>query len=117
MKFFEHFFHRIHESIALSAFLSASFTLHLAWIRNLLVHKISFFRDLLNIVPSVGPVSGLYLTTVISFLLLFGIFVLFFKGRDCSVWRGRVFGFFYISVVMFLVFTLPAVYEFSVSVE
>ena len=117
MKLFERFRNRIHESIALGAILSASLTLQCAWISNLLVHRSEFIRELHNIVPSIGPISGLYFKTIIVFIFLFGLSVLFFKGRDCSVWRGRVFGFFYISIVMFFVLTMPVVYEFSVSVN
>jgi hypothetical protein len=117
MKFLEHFFHRIHEPIAIGAFFSAALTLQLAWINNLLVHRSELIRELFNVVPSIGPVSGLYLKTIITYLFLFGLSVIFFKGRDCTIWRGRVFGFFYISIVMFFVLTLPAVYEFSVSVN
>ncbi|MBI4714176.1 hypothetical protein HY771_03265, partial [Candidatus Uhrbacteria bacterium] len=83
----------------------------------LLVHRSAFIRELHTLAPSIGPVSGLYLKTVVAYLFLFGLSVLFFKGRDCTSWRGRVFGFFYISVVMFFILTLPVVYEFSVSVS
>ncbi|MBI2475080.1 hypothetical protein HYV69_01510 [Candidatus Uhrbacteria bacterium] len=117
MKLFERFRNRIHESIALGAFMSAALTLQIAWISNLLVHRSETVRDLFNILPSIGPISGLYFKTIIAYVFLFGLSVLFFKGRDCSVWRGRVFGFFYISIVMFFVLTMPVVYEFSVSVS
>ncbi len=117
MKFLERFYHRIHESVALGAFFSAGLTLQVAWIANLLVHRSETIRDLFNIIPVVGPISGLYFKTFITYILLFGLSVLFFKGRDCSVWRGRVFGFFYISIVMFFVLTMPVVYEFSINVN
>lgn len=114
---FLHFFHkRVHESLALSAYLSAAVTLQIAWIANLLVHRVPIVREQFNLIPSIGPVSGLYLKTIVSYFLLFGIFVLLFRGKDCSRWRERVFWFFLVSIVMFLVLTLPIVYEFSITV-
>lgn len=113
-----HLFHkRVHESLATAAFLSVAVTLQIAWMANFLVHRIPSIREQFNIIPSVGPVSGLYLKTFISSFLLFGIFVLLFRGKDCSHWRDRVFWFFLVSIVMFLVLTLPIVYEFTVTVE
>ncbi len=111
------FHKRIHESLAISAFLSAALTLQGAWMANLLVNRSEWFREQFTLIASVGPIFGLYLKSVVGYLLLFGIFVLIFRARDCSHWRDRVFWFFLISIAMFLVLTLPIVYEFSISVE
>ena len=104
----------MHESLALSAYLSTAVTLQIAWMANLLVHRSPWVRDQFTLVPSIGPISGLYLKFAISYVLLFGIFVLIFRGRDCTKWRDRAFWFFLCSVMMFLVLTLPIVYEFSI---
>lgn len=107
---------RIHESVALSAYLSAALTLQLAWVMNLLVHREPVIRELMTI-SSMGPISGLYLSTFFIYIFLFGSLVLFLRGRDCAYWQTRMFWFLVISIVIFLVMTFPAVYEFSVSVE
>lgn len=112
------FFHkRIHESVALAALLSASLTLQTAWIANLLVHRVEWVRDKFTLVESLGPISGMYLRSVVAYLLLFGIFILIFRGKDCAHWRERAFWFFLISILMFLILTLPVVYQFAITVE
>lgn len=112
-----HLFHkRIHESVALSAYLSAALTLHVAWIANWLVHRSAWVRAQFTLSESLGPVSGLYLKTVVAYILLFGICVLVFRGKDVSHWRDRVFWFFLFSIIMFLVFTIPFIFEFSIFV-
>jgi hypothetical protein len=92
-------------------------TLQAAWIANLLVHRSEWVREQATLVASVGPVSGLYFKSAVGYILLFGIFVLIFRGRDCSHWRDRAFWFFLVSIATFLVLTLPVVYEFSITVE
>lgn len=113
---FHLFRHRIHESIALSAFLAVSFTLQIGWIANWLVHRSPWVAEQFTLSDQLGPVSGLYLKSFVSFILLFGVCVLAFRGRDIAHWRDRVFWFFIASVLMFLVLTLPFVYEFQVTV-
>ena len=108
---------RIHESIALSALLSGAFTLQTAWIANLLVYRNEWVRDWFTLSEKIGPISGMYLRSFIAYAVLFGVFMILWRGKDCSHWRQRVFWFFLISVVMFLIMTLPIVYQFSVTVE
>lgn len=117
MNFWNLFHKRVHESLAIAALLAAAVTLQCAWIANLLVHRSEWVREQYTLIASVGPLSGLYLDTIIGYVFLFGIFVLIFRGKDCSYWRERVFWFFLVSIVMFLVLTLPIVYEFSITVE
>lgn len=113
-----HLFHkRIHESVALSAYLSAALTLHVAWIANWLVHRSVWVRAQFTLSETLGPVSGLYLKTAVAYILLFGICVLAFRGKDVSHWRDRVFWFFLLSIVVFILFTLPVVYEFELTVR
>jgi hypothetical protein len=111
------FHKRIHESLALAAQFSVAVTLQIAWISNLLVHRSEWAREQATLIASIGPISGLYLESAVLYVLLFGIFVLSFRGRDCSHWRDRAFWFFLISIAMFLVLTLPIVYEFSITVR
>ena len=108
---------RIHESVALAAYLSAAIVFQIAWMANWLVHRSDWIQSQFNLVESVGPISGLYLKTAVGYFLLFGIFVVVFRGKDVSHWRDRVFWFFLFSLVMFFVLTLPIVYEFVVTVE
>ncbi|MBM5789955.1 hypothetical protein FJZ23_02620 [Candidatus Parcubacteria bacterium] len=109
------FFHkRIHESVALSAMLAAALTLQIAWVSNWLVHRSELIRQRFTLDEALGPLSGLYLKTVVAYVLLFGIGVLVFRGRDVSHWRERAYGFFLFSVLMFVLLTLPIVYELQI---
>lgn len=111
-----HFFKkRIHESVALSVYLASALTLQVAWIANWLVYRSEWVRNLMSINASIGPISGLYLKTFCVFVLVFGLSVLFFRGKDVSHWRERVVWLFFVSVVMFLVLTYPSVYEFVIT--
>ncbi len=104
---FSFFKKRIHESIALSASLSAALTLQIGWICVLLIEYNAQMRAWFTLSEKMGPVSGLYLKMVVVFILLFGICVLTWRGKDCSHWRTRVQGFFWISFVMCILFILP----------
>ncbi len=106
---------RIHESVALSAYLSAALTLQIAWIANWMVHRSQWVRTQFTVSESIGPVSGLYAKSVIVYVLIFGLCVLLFRGRDVSHWRDRVFWFFLFSILMFGVLTLPIVFEFVIT--
>ena len=106
---------RVHESVALAAIFAASVTLHVAWIVNLLVHRSETVWNWFLLDPDLGPISGMYTKTLITFFVIFVISSLLWRGRDCSHSRDRVFWFLVISIVMFLVMTLPFVYEFQLS--
>lgn len=111
-----HFFKpRVHESVALSIFLASAVTLQIAWMANWLVYRSVWMRQIMTLNSSMGPISGLYLKSLIAFVLLLGLFTLYFRGKDVSAWRERIVWFFCISVLMFVVLTLPPVFEFSVS--
>ncbi len=114
MKFFQK---RIHESVAFSALFATGLTLNIAWISNFLVYRIDLIRELFTLKESVGPISGLYLKTLVSFFIIFGISLLFLKGKDVSHNRDGILWFLMISVVLFLIMTMPIVYEFFVLVE
>lgn len=109
--------HHFYESVALAALFAVSLTLHIAWISNLLVARVAYFQTLFNIVPSIGPVSGLYLNSFLSFIILFVLVFLYWRGKDCSHARKTLFSFFLFSLVTFFVMTLPFVYQFSVLIE
>ncbi|MCX6714824.1 MAG: hypothetical protein NTX72_03345 [Candidatus Uhrbacteria bacterium] len=108
---------RFHESVACAALLAGSITLQVMWIVNLLVVRIPFIAQLYSIVPSVGPISGMYLKAVLTFVLVFLIAALYWRGKDCSHHRTSLLNFFLFSTVIFFVMTLPFVYSFSVMFE
>lgn len=114
-----HFFlkDRFHESVACAALLAGSLALHVMWISNLLVVRIPFFARLFSIVPSIGPLSGLYTKASLTFLFVFFISVWYWKGKDCSHHRRSLLEFFLFSTLIFFVMTLPFVYSFSVRFE
>ncbi len=110
-----HFFkHRVHESVALSVFLAASMTMHIAWMGNWLVYRSAWVRQIMTVSSTIGPISGLYMKSIVSFFVLFGLFMLYFRGKDVLAWRERVVWFFLASILIFIVFTLPPVFEFSI---
>lgn len=106
---------RIHESCALASLLAGSVALHIAWMDNLLIHRSRFVRDILTLNPDIGPISGLYLDTLGAFFVLLIILTAFWRGKDVSHWRERVFWFFILSIAIFLLMTLPFVYGFAIS--
>lgn len=108
---------RFHESIACAALLAASITLHVMWIVNLLVVRIPFIAQLYSIIPSVGPISGMYLKAIATFVLVFLIAGWYWRGKDCSHHRRSLLTFFLLSTLIFFVMTLPFVYSFSVRFE
>lgn len=105
---------RIHESLALSAIFASSIALHVAWLDNLLISKSALIRDLMTINFDIGPVSGLYLDTTGAFFLALFLSIIFWRGKDVSHWRNRVFWFFIASIVFFVVMTMPFVFGFEV---
>lgn len=112
---FKRFFGRIHESVALSAILAASLSLHVAWIDNLLLIRSGLARTWFNLNPEIGPITGLYLDTLGAFFVFFFLLVAFWRGKDCSHWRERTFWFLIASIIFFCVMTVPVVYEFRVT--
>lgn len=114
MKFFKK---RIHESVGFAAMFAVGLTLNVAWILNFLVYRIDAIKEMFILQESVGLISGLYLSTLVSFFVLFGISLLYFKGKDVSHHRDGILWFFIVSVLIFFIMTIPAVYEFSVIVE
>ena len=111
------FSRRIHESIAISSFVAGSFALQIAWMTNVLVYRSDVVADRLTVVSDIGPVSGLYLITICTFFIVFLIALVFSKGRDVSHWRERVYWFFLTSVILFLVMSMPVIYQIGVVVE
>lgn len=105
---------RVHESVAISAIFAASVALNLAWLANLLVHRSPMLWDAFNLLEELGPISGLYVKMLIAFFATFLISWIFWRGKDCEQFRSRVFWLFVGSIVIFLVMTLPFVYEFQV---
>lgn len=106
---------RIHESFALAAILASSVALHVAWIDNLLITKSHTMAQWVTLNPDLGPISGLYIDVLGAYFTSLLIAAALWCGRDVSQWRDRVFGFFFGSIVIFLVMTLPFVYGFAVN--
>jgi len=114
-----HFFskHRVHESLVVAVLVATSLSFHAAWILNLLVVRLDSVRLFMTFLPLVGPVSGMYTCLFGFFVVSFLILSLYFKGRDVSMWRKPLFGFFLFSLFSFFIMTLPFVYAFSMMVE
>ena len=108
------FHDRIHESFALSAILAASVALHVAWIDNLLISRSAAVADMVTLNPDIGPISGLYVDVIGAYFTSLLIAAALWRGRDVSHWRDRVFWFFVVSLIVFLLMTLPFVYGFAV---
>lgn len=106
-----------HESIACAALLATSIALHVSWICNLLIARSDWMRSIFTLSETIGPVSGLYLKTASSFVVVFLAAGYWWKGKDCSHLRSTLLRFFYVSILIFLCMTLPIVYQFSVLVE
>jgi hypothetical protein len=112
-----HFFHkRIHESVAFSAVLACAIALNVAWIDNLLISRVLFFRNFLTLNENIGPISGLYVVTAGSFFVSFFLAFVVWRGRDLAHWRSRIFWFFIASIIIFLLMSLPFVYDFKIVV-
>lgn len=107
---------RVHEPIALGALLGASISLHAAWILNLLFTRLPTLENYLTLSERIGPVTGMYAVTGVTFLVAFGLATIWFRGKDCAHFRSRAFWFFIASVAAFAVLTHPLVYEFELSV-
>jgi len=106
---------RIHEPVALSAVLAASVAINVAWVLNLLFSRMPAFEAYLTLSDAIGPITGMYALVAVVFLLTFGTGVIWFRGKDCSGFRNRVFWFFIASLFAFLVLTHPFVYAFEIS--
>ena len=105
---------RIRESLALSAVFAGSVALHAAWIDHLLITRSEVIADWITVNPDIGPISGLYVDVLASFFVALLLALFFWKGKDVRAWQDRIFWFFVMSVVIFLVMTLPFVYGFAV---
>lgn len=108
---------RIHESIAFASVLSLALTLHVAWITNMLVYRVPSIAESLTLNVDIGPVSGLYATTVLAFVVFFVVTILVVRGRDVSHVRRIAFFAFLDSIILFLVMTLPVIYQIGIVVE
>ncbi|MBI4435293.1 hypothetical protein HY630_01345 [Candidatus Uhrbacteria bacterium] len=106
---------RIHESFALAALFAGSVALHVAWIDNLLITRSPKIADWVTLNPNIGPISGLYVDVVGAYFVALLVAAALWRGRDVSHWRDRVFWFFVVSIVVFLLMTLPFVYGFAVN--
>ncbi len=111
------FHHRIHESVAFASVFAASITMQVAWIASVLVYRSAVITDLLTRQVDLGPISGLYLLSIATFFVFWMLTLLLVRGRDLSHWRDRIFWFFVTSVILFLIMTMPVVYQVGVVVS
>lgn len=109
-----HFNDRIHESLATAALLAGGVALNVAWIDNLLITRSDIIASWITINPDIGPISGLYIDTLGAFFVTYLFAAAVWRAKDVSHWRSRVFWFFFTSVVIFILLTLPFVYGFAV---
>ncbi len=115
---FRYFFKdRVHEPLAIAAILATAITLNVAWIINMLVERVPLIQRALTFSPMIGPVSGMYLLSLTSFIGYTVFLTLFLRGKDCSHLRSTVLRFFLFSLIAFFVMTLPFIYTFSIVVE
>lgn len=112
---FPFFKKRIHESFALAAVLAGAVALHVAWIDNLLVSRSTTIAQWVMLNSEIGPISGMYVDTIGAFFVALLLAAGVWSGRDVSEWRDRVFWFFIVSIVVFLLMTMPFVYGFAVN--
>jgi len=108
---------RFPESVACAVLFSGAITLHVIWMCNLLMSRSPQLQKLFSLGKEMGPVIGLYIFSWIVFALLFVLGIVFWKSKDCSHHRDSMRTFFYASLIVFFVMTLPFVYQFSVLVE
>jgi hypothetical protein len=115
---FSHLFRpRIHESVALAGLTAVSAALHMGWLIHFILFRSSAVLGWFLLDESVGPISGIYLMTLLMFVLVFVLSVLWFRGRDCTDFRDRVFWFFIVSLILFAILTFPPVYGFEIIAE
>lgn len=105
---------RIPESVALSTVAAASLALHAGWIAYVLTVRSEAARGVFEMQAPFGIAGGLHLFSMSVFLILSGLGIVLFKGKDCSKYRDHIFWFFLISIVVYLLMTIPGVARFSV---
>lgn len=117
---FRSFFRRTHESLAVAAILAVSVTLHALWMVHLLfLRGISSASFVVDVVVSRGWVQdrlfAIYVLLAVVYLCVFTGTVFFFRGRDCSHMRDRVLWFFLVSLIVYLLMTLPHIAGFKLT--
>ena len=105
--------YHFHESIAIAVLFASAVTLQVAWMANLLVARVPVIRAWYDVVPSIGPISGLYLKSLLTFVVIFILSALYLRGKDCSMHRKNLLGFFLFSVFVFFIMTIPFIYQYS----
>lgn len=95
--------------------LAGSVALHVAWIDNLLITRSQTIARWVTLNPDIGPISGLYVDVFGAYFTTLLLATAIWRGRDVSHWRDRVFWFLMVSIIIFLLMTLPFVYGFAVT--
>ncbi len=117
---FFHFFRRTHESLAVAAILAVSVSLHALWIIHLLfLRGVTAASTVVDVVVARGWVQdrliAIYTILGLVYLISFGVTVFFFRGRDCAHVRDRIFWFFAISLIIYLLMTIPQIAGFELT--
>ncbi|HBR81106.1 MAG: hypothetical protein UX09_C0060G0009 [Candidatus Uhrbacteria bacterium GW2011_GWE2_45_35] len=105
---------RIHESLSLAAVLSAAISLHALWIVNLLIGRYPDLTVYFDLASGLGIICGLYLFGLVVFFFSLGTIAVFYKDKDCSHHRLNVFLFLLVSLIIYVIMTVPVVYELLV---
>jgi len=86
--------------------ISASITLLLFALINIFKTAFPAFSAMLNFYPPVGPLLGVYILSIILFLLFLGIFsIVKIKNQSFAFW------FFVVSTIAFLLLVFPPIFE------
>lgn len=117
---FFHLFRRTHESLAVAAILSVSVSLHVLWMTHLLfLRGVMAASAVVDVVVSRGwaqdRLIAVYVLLAVVYLATFVGTVYVFRGRDCAHVRDRIFWFFAVSLIIYLLMTLPQVAGFELA--
>lgn len=105
---------RVHESVVLSGLIATALTLHAMWLAHFILFRTPTLAPLFELSSEMGVISGLYALGASVYVISFLLSLAWWRGKDCSDARDRVFWFFVVSVIMYLILTFPLVYGFEI---
>lgn len=89
-----------------SKLLAAGFTLNFFWVLNILKESYAGVKSILNFYAPVGPLLGLFISSVIVFVLSYLIFAMMKpKSQKTAFW------FYTISVIVFFLMVFPPIFK------
>ena len=101
---------KTNEHYGVAVLLSTSLTLHIVWILSLMATRSEEFERFLATGHNAGVFSGLYGLGFAFFLLSFFLIASWFKSKDCSHIRVKIFHFFLLSIIVFSIMSFPLFY-------